>query len=113
MERGKSGETYLLTGKNVTFAQVFDIATKITAKQKPRIRIPLWVIEILGWFLVLHSRVTRQLPPISPPAVHALRREWAYSCEKAKLHLGYNPRDLDDGLLDVLAWLKGMRLIEY
>ncbi|CAN1122326.1 Putative dihydroflavonol 4-reductase [Linum perenne] len=67
MERGKSGETYLLTGKNVTFAQVFDIATKITAKQKPRIRIPLWVIEILGWFLVLHSRVTRQLPPISPP----------------------------------------------
>ncbi|CAN1252812.1 Putative dihydroflavonol 4-reductase [Linum perenne] len=113
MEIGKVGETYLLTGHNVSFAQVFDIASKLTSKPKPRITFPLWVFEILGWLLVLRSRFTGQLPLISPPVVHAFRREWGYSCEKAKLDLGYNPRDLEDGLLNVLIWLKGLGLIDY
>ncbi|CAN1251262.1 Putative dihydroflavonol 4-reductase [Linum perenne] len=113
MERGKIGETYLLTGQNISFAQVFDITFKLTSKPKPRITFPLWVIEIIGWLLVLRSRFTGQLPLISPPVVHAFRREWAYSCEKAKLDLGYNPRDLEDGLLNLLLCLKGLGLIDY
>ncbi|CAN1170879.1 hypothetical protein LINPERPRIM_LOCUS7667 [Linum perenne] len=66
MERGKIGETYLLTGQNVSFAQVFDIVFKLTSNPKPRITFPLWVIEILGWLLVLRSQFTGQLPLISP-----------------------------------------------
>ncbi|CAN0918856.1 Putative dihydroflavonol 4-reductase [Linum grandiflorum] len=113
MERGEVGETYLLTGENTSFARVIDLASTITAKAKPRMTIPFWVIEILGWLAVLHSRITGQLPLISPPAVDALRREWEYSCDKARTQLGYNPRGLEDGLVDVLMWLKAIKLIDY
>lgn len=45
--------------------------------------------------------------------VHVLRHQWAYSCEKAKRELDYNPRSLKDGLEEVLPWLKSLGLIKY
>ncbi|CAN1171713.1 Putative dihydroflavonol 4-reductase [Linum perenne] len=113
MKRGKVGEAYLLTGQNVSFEHVFDLAAKLTSKPKPKIRFPLWVIEILGWFLVLGYRFTGRLPYVTPPVVNTYRQEWAFSCEKAKLHFDYNPRNLEDGVLDVIVWLKGIKLIDY
>lgn len=45
--------------------------------------------------------------------VHVLRHQWAYSCEKAKTELGYNPRSLEEGLKEVLPWLKSLGVIKY
>lgn len=45
--------------------------------------------------------------------MQVLRHQWAYSCEKAKLELGYKPRSLREGLAEVLAWLKTLGLIDY
>ncbi|CAN1273975.1 Putative dihydroflavonol 4-reductase [Linum perenne] len=113
MEKGQIGERYLLTGENASFKQVFDMAAVITGTSKPKINIPLWVIEVYGWLMVLVSRITGKLPLISPPTVRVLRHQWAYSCEKAKKDLGYNPRSLKDGLLEVLPWLKSLGVIKY
>ncbi|CAI0558182.1 unnamed protein product [Linum tenue] len=113
MEKGQLGERYLLTGENASFKQVFDMAAVITGTSKPKINIPLWAIEVYGWVSVLVSRITGKLPLISPPTVRVLRHQWAYSCEKAKNDLGYNPRSLKDGLLEVLPWLKSLGVIEY
>ena len=45
--------------------------------------------------------------------MQVLKHQWAYSCEKAKVELGYNSRSLKEGLADVLAWLKTLNLIDY
>lgn len=45
--------------------------------------------------------------------VHVLRHQWAYSCEKAKAELGYNPRSLKDGLVEMLPWLRSLGSINY
>lgn len=45
--------------------------------------------------------------------VHVLRHQWAYSCEKAKLELGYNPRSLKEGLSEMLHWLKNLGEIKF
>ncbi|KAM7514207.1 hypothetical protein LguiA_003790 [Lonicera macranthoides] len=113
MNKGRPGERYLLTGENASFKQVFDIAAAITETKKPWFGIPLMVIEVYGWASVLWSRITGKLPLISPPTVYVLRHQWAYSCEKAKLELGYNPRSLREGLGEVLPWLKSLGLIKY
>ncbi|GMP81061.1 hypothetical protein CsSME_00035905 [Camellia sinensis var. sinensis] len=57
--------------------------------------------------------LTGKLPLISPPTVYVLGHQWAYSCEKAKAELGYNPRSLQEGLAEVLPWLKSLGLIKY
>ncbi|KAL4022357.1 hypothetical protein IC575_016088 [Cucumis melo] len=113
MQKGRVGERYLLTGENASFVEVFDTAAAITGTKKPIFNIPLWLIETYGWVLVFISRITGKLPLISPPTVKILRHQWAYSCEKAKQELDYNPRSLKEGLEEMLAWLKSVGLIKY
>ncbi|XP_048331333.2 uncharacterized protein LOC107420927 isoform X2 [Ziziphus jujuba] len=113
MNKGRAGERYLLTGENASFKHVFDMAAIITETKKPIFNIPLWLIEVYGWVSVLFSRLLGKLPLISPPTVYVLRHQWAYSCEKAKAELDYNPRSLKEGLEEVLPWLKNLGLIKY
>ncbi|KAI3465368.1 hypothetical protein Pfo_022031 [Paulownia fortunei] len=113
MIKGRPGERYLLTGENASFKDVFDMAAMITHTAKPRFRIPLFLIEAYGWLCVLFSRITGKLPLISPPTVNVLRHQWAYTCEKAKTELDYNPRSLKEGLTEMLPWLKNLGLIKY
>uniref|UniRef100_A0A0D6R5C4 NAD-dependent epimerase/dehydratase domain-containing protein n=1 Tax=Araucaria cunninghamii TaxID=56994 RepID=A0A0D6R5C4_ARACU len=113
IQKGKAGERYLLTGTNASFADVFDLAANLTGTASPFFHIPLWVLEIYGWLSVFFARITGKLPLISYPTVHVLKHQWAYSCEKAKTELGYDPRTLREGLADVLPWLKSIGLIKY
>ncbi|XP_043712059.1 putative dihydroflavonol 4-reductase [Telopea speciosissima] len=113
MHKGRLGERYLLTGENASFVHVFDVAAIITNTQRPWFHIPMWMVEAYGWVSILLSRITGKLPLISPPTVYALRHQWAYSCEKARVELGYNPRSLKEGLEEVLSWLKSLDLITY
>ncbi|WCJ35401.1 NAD(P)-binding Rossmann-fold superfamily protein [Euphorbia peplus] len=113
MNKGRVGERYLLTGENASFMHVFDVAAILTDTAKPRFSIPLWAVEGYGWLSVLFCRITGKLPLISPPAVRVLRHQWAYSCEKAKAELDYNPRGLHEGLKEVLPWLKSLGVIKY
>ncbi|OIV89709.1 hypothetical protein TanjilG_30585 [Lupinus angustifolius] len=113
MKKGQIGNRYLLTGENASFKQVFDMAASITDTTKPIFSIPLWMIEAYGWLSVLFARITGKLPLISPPTVNTIRHRWEYSCEKAKQELDYSPRNLKDGLAEVLLWLKNLGLIRY
>ncbi|KAJ4767684.1 NAD(P)-binding Rossmann-fold superfamily protein [Rhynchospora pubera] len=113
LHKGKLGERYLLSGENASFVQIFDMAAAITKTSKPFFHIPLWMIEIYGWILVFVSRITGTLPLMSYPTVRVLRRQWAYSCDKARRELGYNPRSLNEGLTEMLSWLKSLKQIKY
>lgn len=113
MHRGRVGERYLLTGENASFKQAFDMAAVITKTKRPWFHIPLWLIEIYGWISVFFARITGKLPLISYPTVRVLRHQWAYSCDKAKEELGYRPRSLNEGLEEILPWLKSLGLIRY
>ncbi|KAI8549889.1 hypothetical protein RHMOL_Rhmol06G0060200 [Rhododendron molle] len=113
LNKGQPGERYLLTGENASFVDVFDIAAALTETSRPRFNIPLSIIEAYGWISVFISRITGKLPLISPPTVDVLRHQWAYSCEKAKTELDYSPRSLEEGLGEVLPWLKSLGLIKY
>uniref|UniRef100_A0A0E0CWB8 NAD-dependent epimerase/dehydratase domain-containing protein n=1 Tax=Oryza meridionalis TaxID=40149 RepID=A0A0E0CWB8_9ORYZ len=96
MEKGREGERYLLTGENTSLVQIFDMAARITNTKAPRFHIPLWLLEIYGWISVLVSRITGKLPFISYP------RE-----------LGYSPRNLTEGLSEMLLWLKDEKFIKF
>ncbi|VAI09657.1 unnamed protein product [Triticum turgidum subsp. durum] len=113
MEKGRVGERYLLTGENLSFMHIFNMAANITNTKAPYFHVPLWLIEIYGWISVFISRITGKLPLISYPTVRVIRHQWAYSCDKAKRELGYNPRNLTEGLAEMLLWLKNEKLIKF
>ncbi|CAI9763649.1 unnamed protein product [Fraxinus pennsylvanica] len=113
VHKGRPGERYLLTGENMSFRDVFDLAASITKTAKPRFTIPLFMVEMYGRLSVIGAQITGKLPIVSPPTVDVLRHQWAYSCDKAKAELGYNPRSFKDGLTEMLPWLKNLGLIKY
>jgi len=67
LEKGRVGERYLLTGENVSFAQIFNLAANITNTKPPKFHIPLWVLGIYGRISVLFARITGKPPLISYP----------------------------------------------
>uniref|UniRef100_A0A0D9VQE8 NAD-dependent epimerase/dehydratase domain-containing protein n=1 Tax=Leersia perrieri TaxID=77586 RepID=A0A0D9VQE8_9ORYZ len=113
LEKGRVGERYLLTGENLSFKHIFNMAANITNTKAPLFHVPLWLIEVYGWISVFVSHITGKLPFISYPTVHVLRHQWAYSCDKAKRELGYSPRNLTEGLSEMLLWLKDEKLIKF
>ncbi|XP_062210132.1 uncharacterized protein LOC133911758 isoform X3 [Phragmites australis] len=50
---------------------------------------------------------------VSRITVRVLKHQWAYSCDKAKTELGYSPRNLTEGLSEMLLWLKNDKLIKF
>ncbi|KAJ6829377.1 uncharacterized protein M6B38_358120 [Iris pallida] len=113
LHKGRMGERYLLTGENVSFVDVFNDAALITKTRRPWFHIPLWLIEIYGWISVFFARITGTVPTISYPTVWVLKHQWAYSCRKAREELGYSPRSMNEGLEEILPWLKSLGLIKY
>lgn len=67
MYKGQVGERYLLSGENASLIRVFDIAAAITKTSKPRLHIPMWLIELYAWISVFFARLTGKLPLISYP----------------------------------------------
>ncbi|KAJ6867821.1 DFR1 [Populus alba x Populus x berolinensis] len=62
---------------------------------------------------ILLFHFTGKLPLFVPASVHVLRHQWAYSFEKARIELDYNPRSLKEGLDELLPWLKSSGAITY
>lgn len=67
VHKGRPGERYLLTGENMSFRDVFDLAASITKTAKPRFTIPLCMVEMYGRLSVIGARITGKLPIVSPP----------------------------------------------
>ncbi|XP_051139724.1 uncharacterized protein LOC127257377 [Andrographis paniculata] len=114
MTKGRLGERYLLSGENASIKDVFDIAAEITHTQKPQFRIPIFVLAVYGWICIFFCKfISQKHPLVTPQAVDISRHQWAYSCEKAKAELDYNPRSLKEGLTEMVPWLKDIGLIKY
>nr|DAD22324.1 TPA_asm: hypothetical protein HUJ06_023787 [Nelumbo nucifera] len=113
LKKGRPGERYLLTGENASFVHVFNVSSFITElKQKALVSHPF----VAGgdiWMDISSLLSNYRKASSDQSSVYVLRHQWAYSCEKAKVELGYNPRSLKEGLGEVLPWLKSLGLIKY
>jgi len=102
-EKGRVGEAYILGGEVTRLGTVLDRVADLTGTRRPRVTVPSLAIRAV----VPLGRVVGPLVGVGPnlrEAVHASDRVtyWAAS-GKAERELGYRPRDLEQGLRDLLA----------
>jgi nucleoside-diphosphate-sugar epimerase len=105
MNKGVSGENYILGGDNVTYNDFFRELSILTGKKQNMIHIHQWFMIILSYGMLGFTKITGNEPLITPPLVHKFLREWNVSSNKAKNDLGYNPMCLAEGLTNTLKWL--------
>lgn len=119
IEIGRVGERYMLCGDNMSFHEVFDLAAGLTKTNPAKVTIPMWVLDVAGFLCVQWARfgawtgISHQIPFITTHSVNILKHQWAYSSEKAERELGYKSRPLEEGLLQLLTWLKATGRIKY
>ena len=107
MERGRSGERYILGGENLTLKQILDRLAAITGLPSPRTRVPYGVALAAG---VMDQFVTGHLfrgdPRATVEAVRMSRKKMFVSSEKAERELGWQPVLVTDALRRAVDWFR-------
>ena len=101
-EKGKSGECFLLTNKNYSVKEMFDILNELKVGKKVRLCMPMFIAKLSLPFLGLYFKVRRKRPLYNSYSLYTLRSNSNFSHERATQELGYKPRELRESLKDMI-----------
>lgn len=104
MEKGRSGERYILGGRNMELAEFFANLEEVAGVRGPRVKLPFVLGYWGSWILNLWSGLTGKEPRASIEAVRLIRHSFAFSSQKAEQELGYRPSGISDALRRAVEW---------
>jgi nucleoside-diphosphate-sugar epimerase len=108
MEKGRSGERYILGGTNLTYNQLFNQLAELTGKKYFMIHVPLSLCQMIAGIMLFIARVLGSAPLITPALIRKYNHNWNISSSKADRELGYRPIDFKTGASLTINWLKTM-----
>ena len=111
LEKGRSGDRFVLGGENATLARVFDLVREITGVPPPRHRIPYGLASAIGRAQWLWAELTGHPPQLTHGEVGVFREEWACDSTRAVREIGYEWRPLAEGLRETVRWLRAQGLV--
>src|SRR5438477_8870858 len=98
LEKGNSGDRYILGGENLTLKQILDKLAVITGLPSPRIRVPYVVALATGVMdQVVTGYIRRREPRATIDAVRMGRKKMFVSSSKAQRDLGWQKVPVDAG----------------
>lgn len=106
MEKGKSGERYILGGENVSFIQFFDQLKPLVPQPKKLYKVPLALMLGFAKFQLFLADNFSIKPLITPPFVRKYTFHWNLTSQKAIDELGYQITPLREGFAKTIEWLK-------
>lgn len=105
MERGLSGEMYILGGENLTFSGMFELIKSESGTRQNLYKIPAFLLLIVAQGMVLASKLSGKAPVITPEWIKNYLRHHRLSSEKAEKVLGYQTTPFREGVRKTLIWL--------
>ncbi len=107
MERGRSGERYILGGENLTLKQILDKLAAITGLRSPKVRLPYAVALATGVVdTVFTGLVLRREPRVTLDAVRMGRKKMFASSAKAERELGWKISPVEGALRRAVEWFR-------
>jgi len=106
MQRGRTGERYILGGENVSYQELFDLFAEVTGKKLTLFKMPISVMMTFAQIQMLKTKLTSKPPLITPNFVKKYLYDWRVSTEKSQKELGLSITPLRIGLEKTLQWLK-------
>lgn len=104
VEKGRSGERYILGGENITAKELVKMASSMLEIKPILVPIPRFALNIAAHCAVSWNRFTGQSKlSFYPDLVKMLNYDWAWDSSKAQKELGFNPRPLKQTLTDILS----------
>jgi dihydroflavonol-4-reductase len=107
LEKGRSGQRYILGGENLTLKQILDKLAAITGLPSPKLRVPYVLALATG---VVDELVTGHLrgqePRATIDAVRMGRKKMFVSSAKAESELGWRILPVDNALKRAVDWFR-------
>lgn len=104
MERGRSGERYILGGENVSFNEFFDLLKRVSGKDYFMAKVPLPLMLLYALKEEAGTLFGRE-PIITRKWVLKYNYNLDCSSDKSIRELGYRITPLEEGLRKTLNWL--------
>ncbi len=108
LEKGRSGERYILGGENLTLKEILDKLAAITGLPSPKVKVPYVVALATGVVdEVVTGRILGREPRATIDTVRMGRKKMFVSCAKAERELGWKIVPVDDALHRAVDWFRG------
>ena len=104
LEKGKTGDRYILGNQNLTFAELLTKLSQITGLSAPKSTIPYWVPYVVAW---LEENICAKLgkqPNIALDGVKMSKQKMFYDSSKAVRELGLPQSNIDKALIEAVQW---------
>lgn len=106
IDKGKKGETYILSNRYVTIEEIANLTSKYSGAAQIKTILPIWFAKLGTFFCEMYYKLKKQTPLFTKYSLYTLQSKSNFSNEKAKEQLGYKNRDLEETIRDMVAWLK-------
>jgi dihydroflavonol-4-reductase len=107
MEKGRTGQSYLLSGHYVSLKDLYDMLRELKGNGKNLPLLPFWLAELGVPFLKAWARLTGNKPLYTRESVKILKSAHSgISSEKAARELGYKARPFEETLKDTITWFR-------
>lgn len=106
-EKGRLGERYILSNRNITIKGLFELLEKVTGIPRPKMKIP-YPLAYIGAF------IAERILGISAPnyvamdidSIKGSKHYWYFDNSKAVRELGFSPRPLEETIECTVKWFK-------
>ena len=107
LERGKSGERYILGGENLTLKQILDKLGRITGLPSPKVKLP-YVFAFAAGVVdeAITGRMLKREPRVTVDTVRMGKKKMFASSDKAERELGWKIVPIDDALRRAVEWFR-------
>ncbi len=106
-EKGRLGERYILSSRNITIKELFEVIEKVTGIPGPKMKIP-YPLAYMGAFIA--ERVFGIPAPnysaIQLDSIKASKHYWYVDNSKAVRELGFSTRPLEETIESTVKWFK-------
>lgn len=103
-EHGRSGESYIMSGHNITVHDLLEAVRKITGKQFFQMKIPISLARWAARFTPLYVRWSHETPRFTSYSLEVLQSNSNITHAKATRELGYQPRPIVESIRDAVGW---------
>jgi dihydroflavonol-4-reductase len=107
MEKGRSGERYILGGENLTLKQILDKLSAISGLPSPTVKLPYAVAYVAGAVdEIVFGRLLGREPRATIETVRMGKKKMWATSGKAERELGWKVVPVDDALRRAVQWFQ-------
>ena len=103
-ERGKRGESYILSGSKISVRYLLETVREITGRHFFQMKIPFDLAKFAALFTPMYYRLAHATPRFTPYSLEVLQSNSNISHAKATREFGYKPRTIHESISDTVKW---------